>query len=264
MRKFSFMLVALFCTLFAAQAQTVTDLSQLDNDNTYTLRSERAFLLYSAAVPNEICSSNGNSVGSVAYNREDVNQQFRIEKVGANYYLYSVAAEKYVGTNGSYTASASAALTLENVGGEYAWKLCVGGQGMNSQVKGQTASGIMVNSWTTTDAGNKYKIEEAIVKAKTYTIDVLGAENGGVTYGDKEYKDGATFEAVKVKKTELVASAIDGKIAVVSIDGTTVYVSYMDAATKFYTIRGGHGGYVSLAEGYTDGGNLLLSNTNVP
>ena len=262
MRKISLMLVAFFCTLFAAQAQTVTDLSQLDNDATYTLRSERAFLLYSAAVPNEICSSNGSSVGSVTYSIEDVNQQFRIEKIGASYYLYSMGAEKYVGANGAYTASASAALTLENVGGDYPWKLVLGGNGMNSQVKGQTASGIMVNSWTTTDAGNRYQLAEAVVKAKTYTIDVLGVENGGVTYGDKEYKDGETFEATKVKNTELIASPVDGKIAVVSLDGTTVYVSYMDAATKFYTMRGGHGGYVSLGEGYTEGGNLLLSNTN--
>ena len=194
MRKISIMLVALFCTLFAAQAQTVTDLSQLDNDATYTLRSERAFLLYSAAVPNEICSSNGSSVGSVTYSLEDVNQQFRIEKTGDNYYLYSVGAEKYVGGDGSYTATASAALKIENVGGDYPWKLCIGSNGMNSQIKGQTASGILVNSWTTTDAGNRYQLAEAVVKAKTYTIAVLGAENGGVIYDGKEYKAGETIE----------------------------------------------------------------------
>ena len=265
MRKISLMLVTLFCTLFAAQAQTlVTDLSQLDNGNTYTLRSERAFLLYSSAVSGEICSSNGNSVGSVSYNADNVNQQFRIEKEGSSYYLFSVGAGKYVGTDGKYTATASVALKIENVGGDYPWKLQIGNQGMNTQIKGQTASGIMVNGWTTTDAGNRFQIAEAVVKAKTYTIDVLGAENGGVTYEGQAYADGETFEAKNLKKNALKAAAIEGMIAVVNIDGSTVYVSYMDAATKFYTMRGGHGGYVSLAEGYTDGGNLLLSNTNVP
>ena len=74
MRKISLMLVTLFCTLFAAQAQTtVTDLSQLSNDKVYTLKSERAFLLYSAAVPGEICSSNGKSVGTVNYSLDDPN-----------------------------------------------------------------------------------------------------------------------------------------------------------------------------------------------
>lgn len=266
MRKFSFMLVALFCTLFAAQAQTfVTDLAQLDNGNTYTLRSKRTFLLYSAAVPGEICTGNGNSVGSVSYNADDENQQFRIEKEGSNYYLYSVGAEKYVNSKGAYVAKGSAAvLTLKNVGGDYPWQLALGGNELNSQIKGQMSSGITVSNWDAADDGNCYQIAEAIVKAKTYTIDVLGAENGGVTYGDKEYKDGATFEAVKVKKTELVASAIDGKIAVVSIDGTTVYVSYMDAATKFYTMKNGKGGYVSLGEGYTEGASLLLTKTDAP
>ena len=110
MRKFFFMLVALFgCMFTAMQAQTVTSLSQLDNDNVYTLRSARAFLLYSSARPNEICSSNGKAVGTVTQNAEDPNQQFRIEKKGSSYYLYSVGAEKYVGSNGAFTASATAA-----------------------------------------------------------------------------------------------------------------------------------------------------------
>ena len=265
MRKISLMLVTLFCTLFAAQAQTlVTDLAQLDNGNTYTIQSKRAFLFYSAAVSGEICSSNGNSVGNVTFNNEDINQQFRIEKEGGNYYLYSVGAEKYVGANGQYTSSASAAMKIENVGGDYPWKLQIGNQGMNTQIKGQSDSGIMVNSWTTTDEGNRFQIAEAVVKAKTYTIDVLGADNGGVTYEGQAYTDGETFEAKNLKKKDLTATEIEGKFTIVNIEGTTVYVSYMDATTKFYTMKNGKGGYVSLAEGYTNGGNLLLSNTNVP
>ena len=265
MRKISLMLVTLFCTLFAAQAQTiVTDLSQLDNDFTYTLRSERAFLLYSDAVPGKLCASTGKSVGSVTFDNADPKQQFRIEKKGDNYYLYSVGAEKYVAADGSYSANPTAALNIENVGGEYAWKLTIGNNGMNSQVQGQTAEGIIINGWTTTDAGNRYKIEEAIVKAQTYTIAVLGASEGSVTYEGQELKDGDTFEGMRVKKADLTATAIEGKIAVVSIDGTTIYVSYMDANTQFYTMRGGHGGYVSLGEGYTDGGKLLLTKTDAP
>ena len=80
MKKYYLMLVTLFCMIFAVQAQTVTSLSQLDNDKVYTLRSARAFLLYSPERPNEICSSNGKVVGTVTQNAEDPNQQFRIEK----------------------------------------------------------------------------------------------------------------------------------------------------------------------------------------
>ena len=265
MRKFFLMLVALFCCMFTAvQAQSVTSLSQLDNDKVYTLRSARAFLLYSPARPNELCSSNGKAVGTVTQNAEDPNQQFRMEKKGSSYYLYSVGAEKYVSANGSYVATASAALTLENVGGSYPWKLLIGGNGLNSQDKGQMDAGIVVNSWTTTDMGNCYVITEVATGPVTYTVVVIGAD-ATVTYEGKEYKQGETFEAEgRVKKEQFAPAAVEGKVAIVSIDGTTIYVSYMDENTKFYTIRGGHGGYVSLAEGYQEGGNLLLTNTNVP
>ena len=260
------MLVTLFCTLFAAQAQTfVTDLSQLSNDKVYTLKSERAFLLYSDKVPGEICSSNGNSVGTVSYSLNDPNLQFRIEKIGSNYYLFSEGAEKYVGANGTFTDTPSAALTLtKTTNTTYPWLLIVGGQGLNSQIKSQTASGIIVNGWTTQDAGNRYQLAEAVAKAKVYSLTVLGAE-GGVTFEGEEYKNGATIETNKpIKNSLFTATPVDGKIAIVSIDGLNIYVSYMDAATKFYTMRGGHGGYVSLGEGYTDGGNLLLTKTDAP
>ena len=267
MRKISLMLVTLFCTLFAAQAQTVTDLSQLSNDKVYTLKSARAFLLYSEVsnVSGKLCSSSGKSVGTVTYDVTDPNQQFRIEKNGANYYLYSVGAEKYVGTGGAYVDAATAALNLENVGGEYPWKMTLAGQGLNSQEMNQTNEGIIVNGWTTTDPGNCYQITEAVAKPRTYSIAVLGAEDASVTFDGQTYKNGDTFETgARVKTADLTASAVEGKIAIVTIDGQNIYVSYMDAATKFYIMRGGHGGYVSLGEGYTDGGNLLLTKTDAP
>ena len=265
MRKISLMLVTLFCTLFAAQAQTVTDLSQLSNDKVYTLKSERAFLLYSAKVPGEICSSNGSSVGTVSYSTTNENLQFRIEKSGNNYYLFSEGAQKYVGANGAFVDNASVALNITNVGGTYPWKLVLGSQGMNSQIPNQTASGIIINSYTSADAGNCYQIAEAVAKTKVYSITSLGVDNGGVTFGDKQYQNGDTLQTNKpIKKADFTASAVEGKFSIVTIDGLNIYVSYMDDATKFYTIRGGHGGYVSLGEGYTENGNFLLTKTDAP
>ena len=263
MRKIFLILVTILCTQLVAQT-TVTDLSQLSNEKVYTLRSERAFLLYSAALPSEICSSNGKSVGSVGYSLTDPNLQFRIEKNGSNYYLFSEGAGKYVGTNGNFTDTPSVALSLTKRSGNYPWLLTVGGQGLNSQERGQTNSGIVVNSWTTADAGNCYQLAEAVAKAKVYSLTVLGAE-GGVAFDDRQYQDGDTIEISKpIKNTSFTATSVDGKIAIVSIDDLNIYVSYMDAATKFYTMRGGHGGYVSLGDGYTDGGNLLLTKTDAP
>ena len=245
MKKIFFMLVSFLCLAFAAQAQTVTDLSQLSNDKVYTLRSARAFLLYSDKVPGEICGSTGKAVGTVTRNNADPAQLFRIEKKGSNYYLYSVGAEKYVSSNGSYTATATSVLSLTKVSGSYPWKLTIGGNGMNSQEQNQMDAGIVVNSWTTTDPGNCYIIEEGVAPSSEFTVSVLGTDDAaaGVVINGTEYKNGDTFSVEFVlKRSHLKANPVEGKLASASISGSVVYVSYFDADTKFYTIRGGHGG----------------------
>ena len=267
MKKIFFMLVSFLCLAFAAQAQTVTDLSQLSNDKVYTLRSERCFLLYSDKLPGEICGSTGKAVGTVTRNNADPAQLFRIEKNGSNYYLYSLGAEKYVSSNGSFEAKASSVLTLTKVSGNYPWKLTIGGNGMNSQEQNQMDAGIVVNNWTKTDAGNCYLIEEGVAPSSDYSVSVLGTDDAaaGVVINGTEYKNGDSFSVDFVlKRSHLKANEIAGKIATANVDGSVVYVSYFDAATKFYTIRGGHGGYVSLNPDYVEGGNFLLTNTNTP
>ena len=272
MKKICFMLVSFLCLALAGMAQTepVTDLSQLSNDKVYTLKSGRAFLLYSDAqgVSGQICSNTGSAVGTVAQNPLDPNQQFKIEKKGDSFYLFSVGAEKYVNANGNYEANASSPLTIEKVANaSYPWKLCIGGNGMNSQEQGQMPAGIVVNSWTSTDAGNCYAIESVSLDPVEYTIHVLGTEDeaAGVVYNEQEYKNNGTFSTKDVlKKADFAALPIEGKVAVVSIDGKTVYVSYFNNDTKFYTIQNGKGGYVSLNPDYMGGSFMKLSNTNAP
>ena len=146
-----------------APGEQVTELAELSADKVYNLRSERAFLLYSdsVSVADGICSSMGKKVGSVQYSLTDPNLQFRIELKDGSYYLYSVGAGKYVNSNGKYEETAATKLKFEHVGGNYPWKLLLGTNGMNSQTGGQNDYGILVNSWTTTDAGNCYQIIEA-------------------------------------------------------------------------------------------------------
>ena len=117
----------------------------------------------------------------VTYSLTDPHLQFRIEKKDDKYYLYSVGAQKYVSGNGNYEDNASTVLKMENVGGAYPWKLILGSNGMNSQDGGQTDSGIVINSWTTTDAGNCYQIVEAGEK-----VDV-GIEDSEFTIQDSEF-----------------------------------------------------------------------------
>ena len=55
------------------------------------------------------------------------------------------------GSNVSFTSTGNSA---------YPWKIKIGNFYLNSQDPGQTANGLMIDSWSTTDAGNSYIIEE--------------------------------------------------------------------------------------------------------
>ena len=267
MKKFYLMLVSLFCVAFAAYAEAgdaVTELTQLSNDAVYTLKSARAFLFHKDG---KLYASTGKQAGTVTADNADVNQLFKIEKNGANYYLFSVGAKKYISASGDAVESAAAALSLTKVSGDYPWKLVLGGNGMNTQIAGQTDTGIILNGWTNADEGNCFKILEGVAPEVEYLVEVLGTDNtsAGVSFGETEYKDGATFTTNKtVNKENLVAANVDGYVAVVSVDGTTVYVSYFAENTKFYTIKNGKGGYLSMNQAYLSGNNIKLTNTNVP
>ena len=161
MKKIYFMLISLLCVVFGAQAAKVTDLSQLSDDKVYTIRSERSFLVYANST---LATGNGTSV-SATRNPKDVNQQFRIEKSGSNYLLYSVGKGQYVMVNSANTVTWNGTrgsnVSFTSTGNSaYPWKIKIGNFYLNSQDPGQTANGLMIDSWSTTDAGNSYIIEE--------------------------------------------------------------------------------------------------------
>lgn len=166
MKKIYLMLISLLCLVFSTQAAVVTDLSQLSNDKVYTLRSKRAFLLYSANCPTKIAASTGKSVGNINRNPHDVNQQFKIEKdaTTGKYYLYSVGKGQYVIANGMFSTYKALQLEIKKTSdATYRWHLCLGVQGMNTQEAGTTwAEGILVNEFNTIDEGNSYIIEEVV------------------------------------------------------------------------------------------------------
>ena len=176
MKKIYLVLFTLLCTVFAAQAAKVTDLSQLSDDKLYTIRSERAFLLYAN---NTLASSNGKAVNATR-NPKDANQQFQIKKSGSSYLLYSVGAKKYLMVQRENTVTWNATrgsnLTITSTGSAaYPWKLKIGSFYLNSQDPNQTDTGLVIDSWSTTDAGNSYIIEE-----------VTDEEEGGGEAADSE------------------------------------------------------------------------------
>ena len=154
----------LFCAFVGTALAQVTDLSQLSNDKIYAIKSGRCFLLYSEANADKLSTSTATAI-SDAERVEDAinnpNQQFKIQKTDGNYYLYSVGAGKYLAKDGSFSVDAVDALEIYDVRANfpnYPWKLCIGGNGLNTQIANQTSTGIIINSWTTADAGNTFQI----------------------------------------------------------------------------------------------------------
>lgn len=154
----------LFCAFVGTALAQVTDLSQLSNDKIYAIKSGRCFLLYSEANADKLSTSTATAI-SDAERVEDAinnpNQQFKIQKTDDKYYLYSVGAGKYLAKDGSFSVDAVDALEIYDVRANfpnYPWKLCIGGNGLNTQIPNQAATGIIINSWTTADAGNTFQI----------------------------------------------------------------------------------------------------------
>ncbi len=163
MRKITLFLM-LFCAFVGTALAQVTDLSQLSNDKIYAIKSGRCFLLYSEANADKLSTSTATAI-SDAERVEDAinnpNQQFKIQKTDDKYYLYSVGAGKYLAKDGSFSVDAVDALEIYDVRANfpnYPWKLCIGGNGLNTQIPNQAATGIIINSWTTADAGNTFQI----------------------------------------------------------------------------------------------------------
>ena len=184
MKKIYFMLISLLCVVFGAQAAKVTDLSQLSDDKIYTIRSERSFLVYANST---LATGNGQSV-NVTRNPKDPNQQFQIKKSGSNYLLYSVGKGQYVMVQSKNTVTWATArgsnVTITSTGNSaYPWKIKIGNFYLNSQDPGQTATGLVIDDWSTTDAGNSYIIEEV----------TDGEEGGGEAGNSQEVYDFTGF-----------------------------------------------------------------------
>ena len=163
MRKITLFLM-LFCAFVGTALAQVTELSQLSNDKIYAIKSGRCFLLYSEANADKLSTSTATAITDAERVEDAINnpnQQFKIQNTEGVYYLYSVGAAKYVTKDGSLSADPVDALEIHDVRANfpnYPWKLCIGGNGVNTQIAGQMATGVTVNSWTSADAGNTFQI----------------------------------------------------------------------------------------------------------
>ena len=263
MRKFTLILSMLVAMVTTAMAQEVyvTDLNDLSNEKTYLIESARCVLINSENVTTGLATTNGKSVGTVTRSIDDPNQQFKIEKDGENYYLYSVGADKYVAANGDWSDTKSAALTITDVRSRYAgypWKLSMGSNYLNSQDPNQTAEGIMVNGWSDTDPGNCYRFVDIEATKAAQFIDVTyvymldGVEKNRTTV---KQAIGSDYEAPAVDYVtfEYPAGNVTTETTEVSVTCTqnlpfVLSVSYAEAKWYYMTIRSNGQKYVSRSE----------------
>lgn len=251
MKKITLFFISLLFA-FSAKAQevTITDLSQLDDNKAYFIESARCFLMYNTtANAYGVSTNNASRLANITIRAdwEDNNQLFNIKKIGESYYLYSIGAAKYIDKEGNFTDNATDALTFVHIGGDHPWKLLIGGNGMNSQEPGARETGIAVDSWTTTDPGNCYKIldvEASTVVAvdypneltefdqnKCYTISTKARGGWSVKYSDGEYMFCSTHDAFNTDHTVDVTKT-ENHFAVLTIDNENYYL-YSVHAKKF-------------------------------
>ena len=101
--------------------------------------------------------------------------------------------------------------------------------------------------------------------AVDYTVNVTGATGGGVSYDGHTYNNGDKITATGLNVADLVATSVDGYTSAISIEGSTVTVTYTPISytfetsqapvnkewqngTKFYSIKEKRKGYFYASE----------------
>ena len=135
----------------------VEALSELSNSKVYTIKCERGFYT----------TVDGKLANTVKSNYEVNN--FAIISYESEYYLWSVAEEKFVSCDGPALGDFPVAVTMTKVANGL-FKFQGGGKTMNAS-SGLT-TGAAFDSWTTTDAGNSCAI---IAAADFDATDILAA-----------------------------------------------------------------------------------------
>ena len=163
-------------------ADDETDPSPFDSDKLYTISSQRAFLLYQPST-NALVASTGAAVNAVQ-NPQDPNQQFQIKRNSSGYQLYSVGAGGYAVyqsmDNVQFDSNAGSKLTITETGNSaYPWKLQLGDYYLNTQDGSWVSTGLKVDTWSDTDAGNSYILEE-VGPPVTHIVSVSSEDNGSV------------------------------------------------------------------------------------
>ena len=260
----------------------VTDLANLSNEKAYMLTTARGSLGTNGT---QMVSTNGTS-----YSASD----FAIVSYEGKYYLWSVADSKWVANKTQPTLtedlSEVGALVLDPTSiDKPLYFIGMGTNGVN--IAGGYGTGVVVNTWTTRDDGNKYIIKEngnfdptnAISALDAYfhpqyTINYIVKDEAGATLftaNDIPTTEGATITTLPEeyqRSAFYTYNTVDVTIteSVTTIEFTATWkndapfvqsTSYDDATWYYATIRDSK--YVRADENAKDGnGRYQTNNTN--
>ena len=194
-----------------------------------------------------------------------------------SYYIKSVVSGKYINSDGTNLSASSTKVT--------AWTFGVGGKDKVANVVtfGITGDKYLNNNGTMCSDGSIVNLQpnshsggpgsgnacslwqmcEFEPEYNDYQVAILGDATATVTFDGEQYENGATIRTLEfIQKDDITVDEVSSKVAIVNVEGSIIYVSYMDKSTQFYTIRHHGGGYVSINAAYTDAnGNLKLTNS---
>ncbi|MCF0194664.1 MAG: hypothetical protein HUK00_05770 [Bacteroidaceae bacterium] len=130
----------------------VTDLSQIDNTKLFTMESKRGQLICSDS---QVWGSANASAPSV----DNAHKHFAlITSDSGNQYLYNLGAQKFVVASRTLsTTPAKWAITADGTDA-YKWLFACKSNFINMQTAGGAAGGVVINSWSTPDDGNRMRL----------------------------------------------------------------------------------------------------------
>ncbi len=178
----------------------VTSEAGITEGMAYVLRTERGYLLSSTAISGKLCGSQGSGVTDKGTESYDVEaQQFQFKEKDGNRYLYSLGAGKYVKSDGTFEDTPSSAVTFIATGNaDRPWQIKLGNNYIN--VNTGVSNGVLVDSWSAQDAGNRVAIIEAAALDETAAL--RGTYNNLV----KQIQDAGAFEFFHLDNTEALKS----------------------------------------------------------
>ena len=246
--------------------------------------------LYAVATPNRggwaVSGDRFVSTAGAASDWEDTNQQFAVLEKFGNYYLYSVAANKFVKSDGSLVAGRGSAIEFIDASAQGTNRVVVKFKGASKYVNINDERSVVINGWSTADGGNAVVFLYAGEFDSTDAIDMLGTsteyvhnetprdndrklssftitdDNSSVTVSDIQTSN---TSPVYVDKTDNVLKTVPGatlSFSAFSYSGTWMhayaYIDYnKDYRFNLTNNNDGTGNGEIVSYNYFDGNNIL-------